>query len=78
MKSRRTISGSVRGPNDFHGVIFLGLFFTATPPRRPINGSVLLHQGRFELPLVRGQPRLFNGSWVSTRNRPAPVPASSN
>ena len=34
MKSRRTISGSVGGPNDFHGVVFLACF-----PQRHLLGD---------------------------------------
>jgi AraC-like DNA-binding protein len=54
LRSGPTISGSVRGPADFHGVIFLGAFSSPIPHQRPVNGSLLLHQGRFELALERG------------------------
>jgi len=53
LQSSRTISGSVRGPADFQGVIFLGAFASPIPQQRPISGSLLLHQGRFELELER-------------------------
>jgi AraC-like DNA-binding protein len=58
LRRKRTISGSVRGPDDFHGVIFLGLFNSSIPRQRPVEGSLLLHQGRFELALEgSAQPR---------------------
>src|ERR1019366_3452784 len=37
LRSGRTISGSVRGPADFHGVIFLGAFSSPIPHQRPVN-----------------------------------------
>lgn len=55
--SNWVVSGLVRGPLDFHGIIFLGLFPSPIPQRRPINGVLLLHLGRFELDLAAvGQP----------------------
>ena len=49
--SKCAIAGSVTGPADFHGVIFLGLFPSTMPRGRPTAGSLLPHQGRFELAL---------------------------
>lgn len=55
--SNRVVAGSVRGPLHFDGVVFIGLFPSPIPQRRPINGVLLLHQGRFELGVARvGQP----------------------
>jgi AraC family transcriptional regulator len=52
-RTNMTISGSVRVPQDFSGVIFLGLFPTSLPQRRPIDGSLLTGQGRFDLKIGR-------------------------
>ena len=58
LRSKRTIAGSVHGPADFHGVIFVGAFSSPIPQQQPVNGTLLLHPGRFELALEpRVQPR---------------------
>ena len=43
------IAGSVHGPADFDGLIFLGVFPSRIPQQRPASGGLLLGQGRFEL-----------------------------
>ena len=58
LRSKRIIAGSVYGPVDFHGVIFVGAFSSSIPRKLPITGSLLLHPGQFELALEPGaQPR---------------------
>jgi AraC family transcriptional regulator len=49
LRWQRTISGCVQGPEDFRGVIFLGLFATRIPQRRPVDGTLMMEPGRFEL-----------------------------
>jgi len=53
LRSKRIISGSVRGPADFDGVVFVGAFSSPIPQQQPVDGTLLLHQGRFELALER-------------------------
>jgi AraC family transcriptional regulator len=48
---RRAVSGWVRGPADFAGPIFVGVFSSPIPQQRPMSGCVLEHAGRFELGL---------------------------
>jgi AraC family transcriptional regulator len=48
---RPAISGSVRAPAGFDGVIFLGVFASPIPRQRPLSGGLIPHQGRFELSL---------------------------
>ncbi len=57
-RSQRIISGSVQGPADFQGVIFVGAFSSPIPQQQPLNGTLLLHPGRYELALEPGaEPR---------------------
>jgi AraC family transcriptional regulator len=58
LRSQRIVSGFVHGPADFQGVVFVGAFSSPIPQQQPIDGSLLLHPGRFELALEPGvQPR---------------------
>lgn len=52
----RSIVGTVRGPADFDGAIFLGLFSSPIPQHRPMSGGLLLRPGSFELPLGENDP----------------------
>jgi AraC family transcriptional regulator len=48
------VAGSVQGPPDLKGPIFLGVFPSPIPQQRPTSGALLLHPGRFELTLDEG------------------------
>lgn len=52
-----SIEGSILGPSQFEGVIFVGLFPTPIPRGRPLSGTLLLHLGRFTLPPASIEPR---------------------
>lgn len=70
LRSQRIVSGFVHGPADFQGVVFVGAFSSPIPQRQPINGSLLLHPGRFELALEPGvQPRCLMAAGFSVNSK---------
>lgn len=58
-RTYRVVTGSVRAPLNFDGVIFLGLFPSRIPQRRPLNGALVFQPGRFELAAVRRREPTF-------------------
>jgi len=49
--TKGTISGFVWAPAKWCGAIFVGAFGSSVPERLPIDGTLLVQQGRFELAL---------------------------
>jgi AraC family transcriptional regulator len=66
-RSNQTISGRVRGPEDFAGVSFVGLFETSIPQRRPLDGTIVIQKGVFELAL----PNRSQSYWIMAAGLPA-------
>jgi AraC family transcriptional regulator len=58
--SLRTLSGSIRCPEEFTGVSFVGLFETAIPQRKPVDGTIVVRNGVFDLAL----PQASRSYWV--------------
>jgi AraC-like DNA-binding protein len=48
-KTAEAINGSVKAPDDFEGVIFVGLFTSPIPQKRPLAGTIAFQSGRFVL-----------------------------
>jgi AraC-like DNA-binding protein len=45
-----TVKGSIRAPERFHGVIFVGLFSSSIPNQRPLSGLLVHKPGCFDFP----------------------------
>jgi len=46
LPTSETLSGTVRAPVDFSGVIFVGSYASVVPRGRPMAGALLLHPGK--------------------------------
>jgi hypothetical protein len=46
------INGNISAPDDFEGVIFIGLFPTPIPQSKPVGCALLKKQGSYSIPLV--------------------------
>jgi AraC-like DNA-binding protein len=51
-KIKAEINGNISAPDDFEGIIFIGLFSTPIPQSRPVGCALLNKQGYYSIPLV--------------------------
>jgi len=67
--STGTVTGQLTTEDDFHGIIFLGLFRTAIPQSHPVAGTLLTAPGPYQLgPVVAdGTYYLFAAAFPQTR-----------
>jgi AraC-like DNA-binding protein len=66
-RSIQTLSGSIRYPEGPNCVSFVGLFETAIPQRKPVDGTIVMRNGVFNLAL----PQSSRSYWVLAAGFPA-------
>lgn len=63
-----TVTGQLTTEDDFHGIIFLGLFRTAIPQSHPVAGTLLTSPDPYHLgPVADGTYYLFAAAFPQTR-----------